>query len=421
MPISKHARNLKSMPEGCLALHLGIDWTPPSEGDSTAFPCNVGIELEAERVTVSRTSQLGDGWDIVRDGSLRNGLEFVSRGPRSGKDLDQDLENLESFLSGRNPRLSSRTSTHIHIDVCDLNESQLLNFLACCVVFEKALFNITGGRSDNTFCTPLNSSNESLFILSDYFKDPRFQRLRTDNKYSSISLKRILDLGTIEFRSFRPMLRVAEYHKVLHFLTRMKQFALELNDPQDLIRLKRSNDILRVFRVCFPSGFESLAVASDIDEGLSLLNDLLLSAQVEKIKREKTEGLRENIRSLQNSLNESERGLFPVEDREDSLTPTTADRLESYLERWASSRQARLHSLDEPPRRPDSEPSPSHVDLSDIQRGMSFDYHEGLNMTVYSFGGSSLAEGGRPSSHDREEVARRLQRSIDTTNTRILF
>lgn len=114
----------------------------------------IGMEVEVERTSPAVKVMY---WTNKEDNSLRNnGREFVTEivpavwAPFLLRSLFQNL-NPEA-------EMSERCSIHIHINMRDMTDDQLLSWLTVYYVFEKLLFNFVGDdRSNSIFCVPPKS------------------------------------------------------------------------------------------------------------------------------------------------------------------------------------------------------------------------------------------------------------------------
>jgi len=274
----------------------------------------VGIELELEGNPC--IDDLSDDWRAVEDGSLRNGgIEIRCRRPLSGADLEKALVSLTSTLESTSYTLSERCSTHIHIDVSDLQGSQIKNFIALSVMFEHVLFDLFGGeRRSNNFCLATDEGGNN-------YKD--FVRLMSANrtipcilsgeytwtKYAGIGLYRIRDLGTIEFRMFSPMVGLKEYHNVLNFLFAMKDEAILMSEPSDIIEYKRGASLQQTFYKLFPDLEFNENTDRQLERGIQTLNDILNTAEVIKMTRRDRNKYQSLIESAQSQIQLLDRGI----------------------------------------------------------------------------------------------------------------
>lgn len=271
--------------------------------------CCMGIELELEHASdIEINSKY---WNVIEDGSLRNrGREFVSKIPLSGDNLEQALEHLREALSPSGWRVTERCSTHIHTDVTDLNYKQFKNFMACAVLFEHVLVNLFGkGRLSNNFCLPVDCNSKMYNYLVEVFTTHHNIVRSHIPKYCAISLKRLIDLGTVEFRMFHCMTNIDEIFQVANFIQKMKHFSLGLENPQDLIDLKKSQDLEQIFMECFGYNYYTPDMEGDIERGIQTLNDLILTSEVESIVSSRTQEISESLSRLQEERARLSEGL----------------------------------------------------------------------------------------------------------------
>lgn len=279
-----------------------IQYTSPVELPNSYA---VGIELELEGV--EETPDLNRNyWTTVSDGSLRNnGTEIICAEPLSGVTLENALLDLESGLMNLEYTLSERCSTHIHLDATDMTVPQLMNFLVLSSIFENSLFTLFGAeRRANTFClsTDRGSNNFDLFCklgsrpILDILFDLRW------SKYAGISLNRIRDLGTVEFRMFHPILNKADYIRVLKFLFAMKQEAMAMESIQEIITYKKANSLSDLFTRIFPNEAFADGYEADIEAGVQLANDIILSIELQGIINKRTEVLHKQLDAIQSEI-----------------------------------------------------------------------------------------------------------------------
>lgn len=281
---------------------------------------NVGIELEIEGGPV--LSNLDRKiWDIKNDGSLRDGgIEVVNRRPVSGVLLDKALCNLESSLKDSGYSVSERCSTHIHMDCSNLTFLELRNFLSCCIVFEPVLFNtLASERVGNNFCLPTDSNTQMVSCICNLFQQCEAPS-STDEfintaltgwpKYSAISLGRLRDLGTIEFRLFNAMTTKEQFVRVLHFLYKIREFSVNaIESPQELIDFKQVNSLRDLYRSCIGYDPETPDIDPLMEQGVQLLNDILISSEVSVIVDKQRRHYEQRMETLRTELELAQRGL----------------------------------------------------------------------------------------------------------------
>lgn len=164
----------------------------------------LGFEIEMENVpNMPPPPPL---WYYTEDESLRNhGAEIVSL-PLPDKFIKPALYILRQFLTkiaDKKPDFSWRTSVHVHCNVQELSGAQFLFLLRLYIVFEPLLYFFAGEqRQTNNFCVPLIGSSVDK-ILSQFFDTQHISLRNLDvlwPKYAGLSVFRLKDLGTIEYR-----------------------------------------------------------------------------------------------------------------------------------------------------------------------------------------------------------------------------
>jgi hypothetical protein len=203
------------------------------QGLVTSNHC-VGIEVEIENVRYEFSSDgpmspnnsyfigcdnngslpyLHEHWYIVRDNSLRNGVEFIFNGPKKGPAIIKSLSDLKKFFrvfrrEGRPVRASDRCSIHVHLDVRDLDEIELNRLIMIYVLVERLLFAyVSPSRLKNNYCRPVTDSSFKHILNSintkanpSEFNDAISVIRSNCDKYSALNLLPIQSYGTVEFR-----------------------------------------------------------------------------------------------------------------------------------------------------------------------------------------------------------------------------
>lgn len=161
----------------------------------------LGIEIEVENM-----QQLVEDpvyyWEKKHDGSLRNhGLEFTSI-PLRTEQVEHALNYYTQLVTKYNtPDYSPRTSVHVHMNVRDMTEKEVINFVLLYCLFEKHFFHIAGTKRESSiFCVPLYKT------LATYKLSNIFKHITSWHKYNALNLGTVLGThqlpkyGTIEFR-----------------------------------------------------------------------------------------------------------------------------------------------------------------------------------------------------------------------------
>jgi hypothetical protein len=199
----------------------------------------VGVELEIENIKYSfsrdhvpeipvssrfysdyndKLPSLGGFWKVVKDGSLREGTEFVFSGPLVGANITAALSSMTAFLSAfranRKPaKITDRCSVHVHLDVRDLDDKELCNLILLYILVERVLFFfINPERIKNNYCRPLTDSafkyvyrdimtRTSGLDRSEDRVDAVISAIHSSaDKYSALNILPVVKYGSVEFR-----------------------------------------------------------------------------------------------------------------------------------------------------------------------------------------------------------------------------
>jgi hypothetical protein len=187
-----------------------------------------GIEVEAERLGVADSRGLTEGlpfaspqlqrlvdtlvWKATQDGSLRHrGVEFISV-PMQKEHALHALSDLYSCMNDGLFAPSVRTGIHVHANVSQMENYELLQVMRAYAAAEPLLMQYVGvEREQNIYCVPLyRASNERQRWL-EFASLLRLPTLRNKIssaarlldaccKYSALNISPISRLGTVEFR-----------------------------------------------------------------------------------------------------------------------------------------------------------------------------------------------------------------------------
>jgi hypothetical protein len=138
----------------------------PLQGD-------VGLEIECEGVGFKKVDN--DFWRCEDDGSLRGvypstRIEYVLRKPIPVDQVKAAVINLKAALPNAVPEFSFRTSVHVHVNVLELTEAQLLTFIYTYLLLEEPLMSLCGKeRKGNRFCLRYQDADGMSGVLSQVF------------------------------------------------------------------------------------------------------------------------------------------------------------------------------------------------------------------------------------------------------------
>lgn len=180
-----------------VAEHFGLD-IPSAIGTSRDFWCGVEYEIE----DIVGKGQADSRFHIEVDHSLRNnGLEFKSRPSPFNKALE-DFMFLHSTIAVGDKAYSERTSTHVHVNVSNLQLKEVRQLVLTYALLEPLFFKFVGEtRQNSIFCVPLYYT----ILPQLYSRDIATQHSKW-HKYTAFNLLPLghndntAALGTVEFR-----------------------------------------------------------------------------------------------------------------------------------------------------------------------------------------------------------------------------
>ncbi len=222
----------------------------------------VGVEIEIQTNSSSHPVDRSEYWRPVSEGSVQ-GFEIVLREPQGGTDLVSALEEAESLVDrmGGNEKFPEMTSVHVHVDVRDMTEIQLFNFLTLAIMFEPVLYNyVEPHRNKNHFCLPMSDADDVLGrlyrLVSRYRQHGNINRdqLRSlfspdEVKYAGINLSSIPHYGSLEFRMHHGTASSTALIRWINVLLKMHQYAMEPNrSPNNILDTKIEVGIETIFQ-----------------------------------------------------------------------------------------------------------------------------------------------------------------------------
>ena len=218
-----------------IAEHLGINPNRIVFTGNDLLPAvgALGFEIELEGIHGGRWPQNIEGWVRKDDGSLRNGKEYIFAGPQSGDMALSSLRAMAAKMAEVGVDPTFRCSTHVHLDVRDLNWDQYERTVLLYMVFEDMFFDhCQPYRRHSNFCVPFQSND----WLSQYFGQRvigcdsfthKFAHLQSWPKYSGLNLQVTTTFGSIEFRGSHAIVDEAELIGLAQRMLYLKKFVVE--------------------------------------------------------------------------------------------------------------------------------------------------------------------------------------------------
>lgn len=236
-------------------------------------PTLVGIEIECENGLQHPADfppllnlAYNMMWRVTEDGSLRNrGLEFVTQSGLTATQASQALEILSEIFRQQYPNIeaNNRTGVHIHLNCLDKTPQQIASFIAAYCLVEKSLFTYSGGRTENHFCVPVRTSDNSVpLFLREVRKGTYIKQLYTTvrnvPKYLGLNIGALAKFGTIELRQAKG---TANPHTVIPWLRTLVQlFDWAVQQPYEELLgrirdLNTNSQYDQLMRVMLPPAF----------------------------------------------------------------------------------------------------------------------------------------------------------------------
>lgn len=207
-----------------------------------------GWELEVEGLTEANiTPEFKNHTRIyfvsVEDNSLKDyGTEYVTKGPLQNNNLEFSLLEINHYnkLLKHGFKFTHRCSFHVHLDVTDLSTEQVSNIILLYILTEPLFLSLCElHRKGNSYCIPLN-------ILQLTQKDIK-QIHHSDSKYWALSMNRLRDLGTLEFRSLHgttdlnllftwiKLIQSLKHTVQNHPTSQLRSQVMRLSDQEDIL------------------------------------------------------------------------------------------------------------------------------------------------------------------------------------------
>lgn len=163
----------------------------------------IGVEIEVEGDGLKYEVE---GWDSHDDGSLRGeAVEYVLPTPLTLPTVKKRLNTLSEALEGCEVKDTGRAGVHIHINIQDMEEQHVFNFIILYLIFEEVLIRYCGeDRIGNLFCLRMRDAEYLSELLQEAAQLKDFGALYTDDvRYASINCKALVQYGSLEFRGMR--------------------------------------------------------------------------------------------------------------------------------------------------------------------------------------------------------------------------
>lgn len=199
---------------------------------------DIGIEIELEGKFNLIASHSPRYWTSVPEGSLRNGVEFITTEPVAIDHLDTVLEDFSKIVAKSTFKSSIRTSTHIHVNVSRSRLEQIYNFLVLWYLLEDVLVQVAGSdRQGNLFCLRASDAQGMITMLKNSLDKRTYMSEFTDQyRYSACNLAAVKKFGSLEFRFLKDMVDTTLLKTWCEGLYKIVHKGLR-NDPETPLRM----------------------------------------------------------------------------------------------------------------------------------------------------------------------------------------
>lgn len=197
----------------------------------------VGLELEVEG---TRLPVEIEGWRTERDGSLRDGLEYVMATPSGALKTKELLEKVQEAFAANKTKTSYsfRTSTHCHINVSNLDIEQVKVILVLYYLFENQYSQYCAkGRAGNRFCLRLSDAEYINRHIRQFITTNRLPA-KDEGKYCAMNMVPLSSYGTLEVRTLEGTDNWEKVYLWVRALIRLRKVGKEIGT---LAALKQKN------------------------------------------------------------------------------------------------------------------------------------------------------------------------------------
>ena len=197
---------------------------------------DVGIEIEIEGDDLPNVDD--KYWKTERDGSLRDGKEYVLKAPVSLEEANSALRVLKEELIYSKPSFSFRTSVHVHLNVQDLTHKEICSLIYLYYLLEEPLMTYCGrSRKGNRFCLRLQDADgviNNLRLLFSVGVEYAIDNIDQDEvRYSALNIAALPKYGSLEFRAMEGNIDVNRLNIWLLAITKLKKAATNGLTPVD--------------------------------------------------------------------------------------------------------------------------------------------------------------------------------------------
>lgn len=233
--------------------------------------CLTGLEIEVETTPNSvMPSSFFPYWNRIKDGSLRNGHEYVLAMPLKGDALAQAIHEL--FAEPTRFERSATGSTHIHLDMFEegVVQDTIKMMVLLMYTFESAIFAIADrGREWCGYTNKLTSAPDvvvgAVLNASEDDNYMEFAALCQDRlghqqlgRYYGINVMALAKYGSLEFRYFPTATSPEELIDWITLCQNFKLAAMQLGTVERFIEVLESEELYDEFLTTYFSKWKDV-------------------------------------------------------------------------------------------------------------------------------------------------------------------
>lgn len=234
----------------------------------------VGTEYEIESVE-KWNDVVNESFLIEEDHSLRNnGREFKTK-PVTFDESIRLFNLLHDNLELGSEPYTFRTSIHVHVNCCYLEDTQVRQLLLLYAMFEPLFFSFversTWKRDTSIFCVPLNYTSIPMWYKADL---PLIHAKWM--KYTAFNLLPLSHFGTVEFRHLGGTGDVEVYRNWLKIIQQLWTFVYKNPEFSVINELKNKYSSPEILNMVMPN-FYGFFVSQEV---LNLCKDSVIDVKL---------------------------------------------------------------------------------------------------------------------------------------------
>lgn len=208
-----------------------------------------GVEIEVE-TNHEPPPGIRGMWNKTEDGSLRgNSAEYVFSKPLSLEDSHSAVVALKERLDENKVKVneSFRAGVHIHMNMLEKNEDEILRFLLAYYLIEDVIISWCGpNRVGNLFCLGIRDAEATIDRLCEILQScpvghrdellGRLMRMGDNFRYSAMNIGALGRHGTVEFRALETRPDFQNIHEALDFFALLQEKVTKWATAKELLQ-----------------------------------------------------------------------------------------------------------------------------------------------------------------------------------------